>query len=78
MIIKAKRLQNVSEYYFSTKLREVAALKNQGKPIILNKKSDAGQAYKRIAGRLCGQEIDLADVENPKSGILHKFKGMFK
>ena len=51
---------------------------NQGKPIILNKKSEAGQAYERIAGRLCGQEIDLADVENPKGGIIHKFKGMFK
>ncbi len=34
MIAKAKRLQNVSEYYFSTKLREVAALRNEGKPII--------------------------------------------
>ena len=51
---------------------------NQGKPIILNKKSGAGQAYERIAGRLCGNEIDMQDVENPKSGILHKFKGMFK
>ena len=51
---------------------------NQGKPIILNKKSEAGQAYERIAGRLCGNEIDMQDVENPKSGILHKFKGMFK
>ncbi len=34
MIEKAKRLQNVSEYYFSIKLREVAALRNEGKPII--------------------------------------------
>ena len=34
MIVKAKRLQNVKEYYFSTKLREVAGLINDGKPII--------------------------------------------
>lgn len=34
MIVKAKRLQNVKEYYFSTKLREVAGLINEGKPII--------------------------------------------
>lgn len=34
MITKAKRLQNVKEYYFSTKLREVAALIGAGKPII--------------------------------------------
>ena len=34
MIQKANRLQNVTEYYFSTKLREVAGLINEGKPII--------------------------------------------
>ncbi|MGV8944819.1 MAG: pyridoxal phosphate-dependent aminotransferase [Lutibacter sp.] len=34
MIQKSNRLDNVKEYYFSTKLREVAALRNQGKPII--------------------------------------------
>ncbi|MFK5877863.1 MAG: aminotransferase class I/II-fold pyridoxal phosphate-dependent enzyme [Flavobacteriaceae bacterium] len=34
MITKAKRLQDVQEYYFSIKLREVAALRVAGKPII--------------------------------------------
>lgn len=34
MIQKANRLKDVKEYYFSTKLREVAALRNAGKPII--------------------------------------------
>jgi len=34
MIEVAKRLQEVEEYYFSKKLREVALLKAQGKPII--------------------------------------------
>lgn len=34
MIPKANRLNTVSEYYFSKKLREVAQLKNEGKPII--------------------------------------------
>ena len=34
MIAKANRLQEVKEYYFSTKLREVAGLLNEGKPII--------------------------------------------
>lgn len=34
MITKAKRLQSVKEYYFSSKLREVAGLVNDGKPII--------------------------------------------
>jgi aspartate/methionine/tyrosine aminotransferase len=34
MIQKADRLSDVKEYYFSKKLREVAALKNAGKPVI--------------------------------------------
>ena len=34
MIQKADRLSDVKEYYFSKKLREVAALKKEGKPII--------------------------------------------
>jgi aspartate/methionine/tyrosine aminotransferase len=34
MITKAKRLQQVKEYYFSTKLREVRQLKAEGKPVI--------------------------------------------
>lgn len=34
MIQRADRLNNVKEYYFSKKLREVAALRNEGKPII--------------------------------------------
>ncbi len=34
MIAKANRLQQVKEYYFSTKLREVRQLKAEGKPII--------------------------------------------
>ena len=34
MIAKANRLKDVKEYYFSAKLREVAALRNAGKPII--------------------------------------------
>lgn len=34
MIDVANRLKNVEEYYFSKKLREVAFLKSQGKPII--------------------------------------------
>ncbi len=34
LINKAQRLNDVKEYYFSKKLREVAALKSAGKPII--------------------------------------------
>ncbi|VAW23177.1 Biosynthetic Aromatic amino acid aminotransferase alpha @ Aspartate aminotransferase, partial [hydrothermal vent metagenome] len=34
MIQKADRLKHVKEYYFSKKLREIAALLAEGKPII--------------------------------------------
>ncbi len=33
-MIQANRLNQVQEYYFSSKLREVRALEAQGKPII--------------------------------------------
>jgi septum site-determining protein MinD len=51
---------------------------NQGKPIILDKKSIAGQAYRRIAGRLCGKKIDMKDVEVSDSGLFKKIVGIFK
>jgi len=51
---------------------------NQGKPVILDKKSQAGQAYTRISKRLCGGNVPLADIENYQSGVLTKLAGMFK
>jgi septum site-determining protein MinD len=51
---------------------------NQGKPIILDKKSIAGQAYIRIAARLCGKKVDMKDVEVSDSSLFKKFKGMFR
>ena len=51
---------------------------NQGKPVILNKNSIAGQAYKRISARLCGKKVDMKDVEMSDSSILRKLAGIFK
>ena len=51
---------------------------NQGKPVILDKNSNAGQAYKRIADRLCGLKTEMKDIENEEAGLFKKFKGMFK
>ena len=51
---------------------------NQGKPIILDKKSMAGEAYARIAGRICGQDIAIKDIEHPHTGVFKKLTGMFK
>ena len=50
---------------------------NQGKPIILSKDSKAGQAYARIASRLCGEKVDFIDVESENTGFMRKIKGMF-
>jgi len=51
---------------------------NQGKPVVLDKKSIAGQAYMRIAGRLCGKQIDMKDIEMCDSGIFKKIVGIFR
>ncbi|CAA6801796.1 MAG: Septum site-determining protein MinD [uncultured Sulfurovum sp.] len=51
---------------------------NQGKPVVLDKKSIAGQAYTRIAGRLCDESIEMKDIENPDSGVFKKLAGMFR
>jgi len=57
--------------------RGVIEASNRGKPIILDKKSIAGQAYIRIAGRLCGQQVDMKDIEISDSGLFKKIVGMF-
>ncbi|MCK5855360.1 MAG: septum site-determining protein MinD [Sulfurovaceae bacterium] len=51
---------------------------NQGKPVVLDKKSIAGQAYTRIAGRLCGKQIDMKDIEIPDSSLFRKIVGIFR
>ena len=51
---------------------------NQGKPIILDKKSPAGKAYARVSSRLCGEQVEMEDVENVDEGIISKIKGIFK
>ena len=58
--------------------RGIIDASNQGKPIILNPTSAAGQAYKRIALRLCGEDIDMPELEIVQSGFLKKIKGIFK
>jgi len=51
---------------------------NQGKPVILDKKSAAGQAYLRIASRLCGKKVDMKDIEVANSGFFSKLSEMFR
>ena len=56
---------------------EIVDASNQGKPIILSQDSQAGQAYKRIALRVCGEKVDFVDVESHKESFLQKVKGIF-
>jgi septum site-determining protein MinD len=52
---------------------------NQGKPVILNNKSNAGQAYTRISKRLIGRDIPFVDVETAQaSGMFKKLAGIFR
>ncbi|MFA6196555.1 MAG: septum site-determining protein MinD [Sulfurimonas sp.] len=52
---------------------------NSGKPIILQENSEAGAAYKRIAKRLCGENIPFEDVETFVSpSIITKIKSLFQ
>ena len=58
--------------------RGVIDASNQGKPVILDKKSIAGQAYTRISGRLCGQKVDMKNIEISDAGLFKKIVGIFK
>ncbi len=49
---------------------------NRGEPVILNDKSQSGQAYKNIASRIMGQEVPLLELENTNS-FKSKLKKLF-
>lgn len=52
---------------------------NSGKPIILNEKSQAGAAYKRISQRLCGINVPFEDVEAVNApSLMTKIKSLFQ
>lgn len=50
---------------------------NLGEPIALNEKSIVGEAFRRIARRILGEEVEFLDLES-KKGILGILKGFFK
>jgi septum site-determining protein MinD len=59
--------------------KRVIDASNTGKPIILHDASKAGEAYVRIAKRLCGIDVPFADVElSEDRGFLQKLTGLFK
>lgn len=48
---------------------------NKGEPAIISKDSIAGQAYKNIVGRICGESIPF--VKPPKEGFFTKLRRFF-
>ena len=58
--------------------RAIIEASNQGRPVILNSNSPAGQAYKRISARICGEKIKIKEVELQHTGLFDKIKGIFR
>ena len=56
---------------------EIVASTNIGEPIVHNQKSLAGEAFRRVANRLKGEEIPFLDLTSNK-GFFAKLKGMFR
>lgn len=51
---------------------------NRGEPAVLESASRAGGAYRRIARRLCGEEVPILSNEDEPAGIMDRFKKMLK
>ena len=49
---------------------------NRGEPAVLDKRSLAGEAYRNIAGRILGEEIDFLDLSSQDS-LIRKIKYLF-
>jgi len=56
---------------------EIVSSTNLGEPIVHNEKSLAGEAFRRIAKRIDGEEIPLLDLKS-NNGFFAKLKGLFK
>jgi len=56
---------------------EIVKSTNLGEPIALNKNSLVGEAYRRIAKRIEGEDTPFLDLKQ-KKGFMSKLKGLFK
>jgi septum site-determining protein MinD len=55
----------------------VVAATNRGEPVVLRADSRSGEAYRRIARRVLGEEVEYMDL-NEKKGLSRLLKGLFK
>ncbi len=58
--------------------KRVIDASNQGQPVILDESSGAGDAYERIAKRICGEDVPFIQPEVKKEGFVDKLKGLFR
>jgi septum site-determining protein MinD len=56
---------------------EIVRSTNMGEPIVLDKNSLVGEAFRRIAARIEGENVEFLDLKQ-KKGFLSKLKGLFK
>ncbi len=56
---------------------KVISSTNTGEPVVHDLTSKSGEAYRRIAKRVLGEEVDFLDLSE-KGGFLAKIKGLFK
>ncbi len=56
---------------------KVISSTNTGQPVVHDMTSKSGEAYRRIAKRILGEEVDFLDLSE-KGGFLAKIKGLFK
>lgn len=58
--------------------KKIVEASNSGVPVIYDKKSIAGEAYKRVAMRIAGKNVAFKDIEKVNTSMMSKFKGLFK
>jgi septum site-determining protein MinD len=55
---------------------EVVVAGNRGAPVVLNEKSQSGQAYARIVRRILGEDVPIPEL-NGHGGFLHRLGKLF-
>lgn len=58
--------------------KNITVSTNKGEPIVLDEKSNSGQAFRNIAKRLTGVDVPLMDLKEPSEGFFTSLKKLFK
>lgn len=58
--------------------KNITVSTNKGEPIVLDEKSNSGQAFRNIAKRLTGVDVPLMDLKEPNEGFFTSLKKLFK